>query len=89
MTYNQNTGTLITGSASSLTIKGLGTTISTNGLINSYNYTDFGYTNELVEYIDFAFECMGLDITYKNFKEMSKEEKKSKLRDIKIKKILC
>lgn len=57
-----------------------------------------GYTNtetyvvdinkDLIEYIDFAFQVMGIDLTYQDFKKMSSDEKKAFLRDIKINKIL-
>lgn len=43
---------------------------------------------ELVEYIDFAFQVMGIDLSYEDFKKMSSDEKKAFLRDIKINKIL-
>ena len=57
-----------------------------------------GYTNagtcvvdinkDLIEYIDFAFQVMGIDLTYQDFKKMSSDEKKTFLRDIKINKLL-
>ena len=43
---------------------------------------------ELVEYIDFSFQVMGIDLNYQDFKKMSSDEKKAFLRDIKINKIL-
>jgi hypothetical protein len=57
-----------------------------------------GYTNtgtyvvdinkDLIEYIDFAFQVIGIDLNYQDFKKMSADEKKAFLRDIKINKIL-
>jgi len=57
-----------------------------------------GYTNtgtyvvdinkDLIEYIDFAFQVIGIDLTYQDFKKMSSDEKKAFLRDIKINKLL-
>lgn len=43
---------------------------------------------DLIEYIEFAFQIMGLDLTYEDFKKMSQDEKKAFLRDIKLNKIL-
>ena len=43
---------------------------------------------DLVEFINFAFEIIGVDISYQKFKEMSREERKSFLREIKLNKIL-
>ena len=43
---------------------------------------------DLIEYIEFAFQIMGIDLTYEDFKRMSSDEKISFLRDIKINKIL-
>jgi hypothetical protein len=55
-------------------------------------YSGTSYTidlkEELVEYIDFAFQVMGIDLSYEDFKKMSDDEKKAFLRDIKINKIL-
>lgn len=55
-------------------------------------YSSGSYTVDLnkalVEYIDFAFQIMGIDLNYEDFKKMSESERKSFLRDIKINKIL-
>lgn len=42
----------------------------------------------LVEYTDFVFKIMGIDMSFDKFKEMSELERKSFLRDIKINKII-
>ena len=46
----------------------------------------------MIEYIDFAFKVMDIDITYEKFKDLNAEEKKSLLtslkRDSKLNKIL-
>lgn len=55
--------------------------------LNNGSYT-VDLNNALVEYIDFAFEVMGIDLNYEDFKRMSADEKKAFLRDIKINKIL-
>ena len=67
--------------------------VITSGSQNiSIGYSSGGYTVDLnktlVEYIDFAFEVMGIDLNYEDFKRMSPDEKKAFLRDIKINKIL-
>ena len=43
---------------------------------------------DLIEFINFAFEILGVDISYQQFKELTKEERKSILREIKLNKIL-
>lgn len=43
---------------------------------------------KLIEYIDFAFKIMGIEISYSQFQEMNESEKKSFLRDLKINKII-
>lgn len=59
---------------------------------NTIGHLGTSYTidirGELVEYIDFAFQVMGIDLSYEDFKKMSSDEKKVFLRDIKINKIL-
>jgi len=67
--------------------------VITSGSQNiSIGYSSGSYTvdlnSSLVEYIDFAFQLMGVDLTYEDFKKMSADEKKAFLRDIKINKIL-
>lgn len=67
--------------------------VITSGSQNiSIGYSAGSYTvdlnSSLVEYIDFAFEVMGIDLNYEDFKKMSADEKKAFLRDIKINKIL-
>jgi hypothetical protein len=72
------------------------TYVSSNTIVGSSN-TAIGYSTgtytidlkeELVEYIDFAFQVIGIDLNYQDFKKMSADEKKAFLRDIKINKIL-
>lgn len=67
--------------------------IITSGSQNiSIGYSSGSYTvdlnSSLVEYIDFAFQIMGIDLNYEDFKKMSDSERKAFLRDIKINKIL-
>ena len=43
---------------------------------------------DLVEYIDLLYHLMGVDITYRDWHEMSDSDKLSFARDLKIKKIV-
>ena len=43
---------------------------------------------DLVDYIDLLYHLMGVDITYKDWHEMSDSDKLSFARDLKIKKII-
>jgi hypothetical protein len=71
--------------------------VSNNTFIAGNSNISIGYSSgsyvvdinrDLIEYIDFAFGVMGIDLTYEDFKKMSQDEKKSFLRDIKLNKIL-
>jgi hypothetical protein len=71
--------------------------VSNNTVITGSSNIAIGYSSgsyvvdinrDLIEYIDFAFGVMGIDLTYEDFKKMSPDEKKSFLRDIKINKII-
>ena len=43
--------------------------------------------SDIIEYIDIFYQFMGIDMDYKRFSEMTKNEKKAFIRDLKIKKI--
>jgi hypothetical protein len=44
--------------------------------------------SDIVEYIDIFYQLMGIDMDYKRFSIMSKEEKRSFIRDIKLQKLI-
>jgi hypothetical protein len=44
--------------------------------------------SDIVEYIDIFYQFMGIDMDYKRFSIMTKEEKISFIRDIKLKKLI-
>jgi hypothetical protein len=44
--------------------------------------------SDIVEYIDIFYQLMGIDMDYKRFSLMSKEEKRSFIRDIKLQKLI-
>lgn len=82
---NYTSSTILgSGSSDAICIGYSGTLISS---IDSYSTLE-SEVFECVQYIDFAFEVMGIDLSYKEFKRMSSDEKKSFLRDIKINKLL-
>ena len=71
--------------------------VSNNTIVAGSSNMTIGYNSgsyvvdinkDLVEYIDFDFQLMGIDLTYQDFKRMSPDEKRAFLRDIKINKIL-
>ena len=56
---------------------------------NNSNITyDIGVDQNLINFIEFSFKVMGIDLTYEKFQQMSEDEKKALLRDIKINKII-
>lgn len=70
-----------------LTSQNIGITLSSS----SYNIVNYEIKDdflEMVNYIDFAFQILGIDINFNDFKKMSDDERKAFLRDIKINKLL-
>lgn len=56
---------------------------------NTISWSDGSFMNsDIVEYIDIFYQFMGIDMDYKRFSEMTKEEKKGFIRDLKLKKII-
>jgi len=43
---------------------------------------------EMTEFFEFVLNILGIDLTYEDFKEMSESDKKTFLRDLKIKTVL-
>ena len=66
------------------------TTISSNTSSSIvYKVGDHSYSIEdTIQFYNFIMEIMGVDLDYNDFCKMSKEERKSFIRDIKINKIL-
>jgi len=44
--------------------------------------------SDIVEYVDIFYQLMGIDMDYKRFSIMTKEEKRSFIRDIKLQKLI-
>ena len=44
--------------------------------------------SDIIEYIDIFYQLMGIDMDYNRFSIMSKEEKRSFIRDIKLQKLI-
>lgn len=73
-----------------------GTTTTTGGYINtpgSYLTTagttiNVSMNSDIIEYIDIFYQFMGIDMDYKRFSEMTKEEKKGFIRDLKLQKLI-
>ena len=65
-----------------------GTTLTT-GFNNTITWGDGSFMNsDIVEYIDLLYQFMGIDMDYKRFSEMTKEEKRGFIRDLKLKKLI-
>lgn len=64
--------------------------VSSSGiLVNGSNVsTNISIDSDLLEFYELILVAMGIDMTYDKFKSLSKEERKSLIRDIKIKTIL-
>jgi hypothetical protein len=44
--------------------------------------------SDIIDYIDIFYQFMGIDMDYKRFSDMSKDEKKGFIRDLKLKKLI-
>ena len=65
-----------------------GQVITTTGT-NTLSWGDgISMNSDIVEYIDIFYQLMGIDMDYKRFSIMSKEEKRSFIRDIKLQKLI-
>ncbi len=67
--------------------------ISANNISFQITVDDFNDVvvelKSLVDFTNLAFELMGIDITLDEFQKMTKDERKSLIRDIKINKVIC
>jgi hypothetical protein len=61
---------------------------STTGPCSIITYDNTSDLNKFIEYFNFIAEILGIDITFDEFKLMNDAEKKSFIRDLKIKKVL-
>lgn len=73
------TGTTLIANPGSL-LQSSGTTLSWGDGIS--------IDSDIVEYIDIFYQLMGIDMDYKRFSIMSKEEKISFIRDLKLQKLI-
>lgn len=49
---------------------------------------DISVNSDLIEFTELLFAVLGYDITFEEFSKMTKEQRKSILRDIKINRVL-
>jgi len=54
----------------------------------SFDNDDRQIDSSLVDYVDILFNLMGVDITYREFQNMTEGERKQFVRDLKIKKVI-
>ena len=63
--------------------------VITTGGNNTISWSDgISMNSDIVEYIDIFYQLMGIDMDYNRFSIMSKEEKRSFIRDIKLQKLI-
>jgi hypothetical protein len=87
---NMNTTTTLNGinihSGNVLTSTSTGCLVSySNG---SSNWVDRSHLDDVKDYIDFALELMGIELDFSKFMNMSDDEKKVMIREMKINKII-
>ena len=92
VSLNSNTGHYwgtTTGSGGYVYPTVTGGSTLTTGTNNTITWSDGTFMNsDIVEYIDIFYQFIGIDMDYKRFSEMTKEEKKGFIRDLKLKKII-
>jgi len=64
-----------------------GQVLTTSGGAITWN-DGISMNSDIVEYVDIFYQLMGIDMDYKRFSLMSKEEKRSFIRDIKLQKLI-
>ena len=63
--------------------------VLTTGTNNTISWGDGTFMNsDIVEYIDIFYQLMGIDMDYKRFSIMTKEQKISFIRDLKLQKLI-
>ena len=63
--------------------------VITTGGNNTISWTDGTFMNsDIVEYIDIFYQLMGIDMDYKRFSILTKDEKKGFIRDLKLQKLI-
>jgi hypothetical protein len=63
--------------------------VLTTGTNNTISWTDGTFMNsDIVEYIDIFYQLMGIDMDYERFSKMTKEERISFIRDLKLQKLI-
>ena len=81
-------GTTTTGTSTGIS----NLTITPNTLVTNSNSISWGdgisMNSDIIEYIDIFYQFMGIDMDYKRFSIMTKDEKRAFIRDIKLKKLI-
>lgn len=84
-----NIGSRICAGTSNITLGNTSATYISGGSNGAWTIDSYAdKLDQMKEYIDFAFEALGIGIDFDQFVKMTDAEKKSKLREIKINKII-
>lgn len=84
-----NSATIINGSLGGCTTTAVsGSYLASSGSGYSNWSTDVSLDTNITDFMELTLMALGYDITFDEFKKMSKEEKKSIIRDIKINRVL-
>jgi hypothetical protein len=81
-------GTTTTGTSTGIS----NLTITPSTLVSNSNSIRWGdgvfMNSDIIEYIDIFYQFMGIDMNYERFSKMTKDEKKSFIRDLKLQKLI-
>jgi hypothetical protein len=78
----------MTNNICSITTLSTGTTTITSNSTSSMYYSMIDDMSKQIEFIEFAFKLIGIDLKYEDYIKLSDSDKKAILRDFKISKII-
>jgi len=84
-----NSATIVNGSLGNCTTSAVNSSyLASSGSGYSNWSADVSLDSNITDFMELTLMALGYDITFNEFKKMSKEEKKSIIRDIKINRVL-
>jgi hypothetical protein len=83
MNFNQNNTTITMDSTLSA-----GSNLVYSGNTSNWAISEISISEELTDFFELVLAALGYDISYNDFKKMSKQERNQLIREIKLKTIL-
>ena len=83
-----SSGTIVSSGISSGTIVGSSTGITLGSVNTAYGSYTIGASQDMIDFYELILAALGYDISYQDFAKMTKEQRKSLLRDVKLKRLI-